>query len=94
MNNLLILDNFIEVLASEKGLALNTRIAYKNDILQFLRYIKKNEIKIEDIVSSDLERYLLYFKNKSLQKTSVSRKLSSLIHFFNFLIENKIISNN
>ena len=64
MNNLLILDNFIEVLASEKGLALNTRIAYKNDILQFLRYIKKNEIKIEDIVSSDLERYLLYFKNK------------------------------
>lgn len=94
MNNLLILDNFIEVLASEKGLAFNTRISYKNDILQFFKYIKKNEIEIQDVVSSDLEKYLLYFKNKSLEKASISRKLSSLNHFFNFLVEDNITKDN
>ena len=54
MNNQLILENFLEVLASEKGLAVNTRISYKNDILQFLVFLEKNKKKINEITTIDI----------------------------------------
>lgn len=94
MNSLFILDNFLEVLASEKGLAKNTRISYKNDILQFLKYLDKSEKEIQEIISEDIEKFIIRFKNQGLEKSSISRKLSALSNFFNFLNDENILNQN
>lgn len=94
MNHQLVIENFIEVLASEKGLAANTRSSYKNDILQFFIIIKKNNSFPKKFTSDDIEKYIKLLKEKGLEKNSISRKLSSLNHFFNFMIEEKIIQLN
>ena len=94
MNNQLILENFLEVLASEKGLAVNTRISYKNDILQFLVFLEKNKKKINEITSIDIEKFTSKFTTQGLEKSTISRKMSALSHFFIFLLEENIIKSN
>ena len=94
MNNHLILENFLEVLASEKGLAVNTRISYRNDILQFLVFLDKNKKRINEITSIDIEKFISKFTTQGFEKSSISRKMSALSHFFNFLLEENIIKNN
>ena len=94
MNNQLILENFLEVLASEKGLAVNTRISYKNDILQFLVFLEKNKKKINEITSIDIEKFTSKFTTQGLEKSTISRKMSALNHFFIFLLEENMIKRN
>ena len=94
MNNQLILENFLEVLASEKGLAVNTRISYKNDILQFLVFLEKNKKKINEITSIDIEKFISKFTTQGLEKSTISRKMSALSHFFIFLLEENMIKRN
>jgi integrase/recombinase XerD len=94
VNNYLILENFLEVLASEKGLAVNTRISYKNDILQFLVFIEKNKKKINEITSIDIEKFTSKFTTQGLEKSTISRKMSALSHFFIFLLEENMIKKN
>ena len=94
MNNYLILENFLEVLASEKGLAVNTRISYKNDILQFLVFLEKNKKKINEITPIDIEKFTSKFTTQGLEKSTISRKMSALSHFFIFLLEENIIKSN
>ena len=94
MNNYLILENFLEVLASEKGLAVNTRISYKNDILQFLVFLEKNKKKINEITSIDIEKFISKFTTQGLEKSTISRKMSALSHFFIFLLEENMIKSN
>jgi len=94
VNNQLILENFLEVLASEKGLAVNTRISYKNDILQFLVFLEKNKKKINEIKPFDIEKFISKFTTQGLEKSTISRKMSALSHFFIFLLEENIIKSN
>lgn len=94
MKNQLILENFLEVLASEKGLAVNTRISYKNDILQFLVFLEKNKKKISEITPIDIEKFTSKFTTQGLEKSTISRKMSALSHFFIFLLEENIIKSN
>jgi|TARA_E500000331_G_scaffold201866_1_gene193805 integrase/recombinase XerD len=94
VNNQLILENFLEVLASEKGLAVNTRISYKNDILQFLVFLEKNKKKINEITPIDIEKFTSKFTTQGLEKSTISRKMSALSHFFIFLLEENIIKSN
>jgi integrase/recombinase XerD len=94
VNNQLILENFLEVLASEKGLAVNTRISYKNDILQFLVFLEKNKKKINAITPIDIEKFTSKFTTQGLEKSTISRKMSALSHFFIFLLEENIIKSN
>tara|TARA_B110000003_G_scaffold145272_1_gene146307 strand:- start:9 stop:926 length:918 start_codon:yes stop_codon:yes gene_type:complete len=94
VNNYLILENFLEVLASEKGLAVNTRISYKNDILQFLVFLEKNKKKINEITSIDIEKFTSKFTTQGLEKSTISRKMSALSHFFIFLLEENMIKRN
>jgi integrase/recombinase XerD len=94
VNNHLILENFLEVLASEKGLAINTRISYKNDILQFLVFLEKSKKKINEITSIDIEKFILKFTKQGLEKSTISRKMSAISHFFIFLLEENMIKSN
>jgi integrase/recombinase XerD len=94
VNNQLILENFLEVLASEKGLAVNTRISYKNDIFQFLVFIEKNKKKINETTPIDIEKFTSKFTTQGLEKSTISRKMSALSHFFIFLLEENIIKSN
>ena len=94
MNYNLLVENFLEVLASEKGLSNNTLYSYKIDLDQFINFIKKKNIKTRAFKDKDIKEFISTFKNKGYEKSTVSRKISSLTHFFNFLLDEKEIEIN
>ena len=94
MNYNLLVENFLEVLASEKGLSKNTLYSYKIDLDQFIKFIKKKNIKTKEFTDRDIKEFISNFKNKGYEKSTVSRKISSLTHFFNFLLDEKEIDSN
>ena len=94
MKNTSLVENFLEVLASEKGLARNTIQSYKSDLDQFINFIEKKECDIKRLSVDNINEFVYSFQNKGFEKTTISRKISSLSHFFNFLLEEKIIDLN
>jgi len=94
VKNTSLVENFLEVLASEKGLARNTIQSYKSDLDQFINFIEKKECDIKRLSVDNINEFVYSFQNKGFEKTTISRKISSLSHFFNFLLEEKIIDLN
>lgn len=89
------LDRYLEYLEYQKHYSKYTIDNYERDILEYLNYLSLEHINYLDIKYSDIRLYLMYLKDQKLEKsTSISRKLSSLRSFYNYLASNKKIKNN
>ncbi|MBQ0105978.1 MAG: site-specific integrase, partial [Armatimonadetes bacterium] len=64
----------------------NTVTAYLKDVEEFLDYTKEREISVNNI-----RNYMADLDKNNVKKISISRKISSLRSFFNFLVKEKII---
>ena len=89
--NGLLIEGYLEYISANKNLSKNTIQSYKDDLLEFSRFMKNNEIK--KIGNNEFKKYINYLSIKFSPK-SHSRKLSSLKNFFNYLIDLKIINLN
>lgn len=73
-------------LLTEKRSARNTVSAYMQDLRQFESYLSKRELIFNNLDLVQLKAYLTYLrKNKALSARSMSRKISALKVFYNFL---------
>jgi integrase/recombinase XerD len=84
------LDKFLSMIKAERGLAENTSISYKND----LEYFIKNNRNPLDVTTSDIQDYLKQLYEEGISVSSLSRKISSIKQFFNFLQIEGIIKDN
>ena len=75
------LDQFLEMLAAEKGHARNSLEAYQRDILDFLNVSGRSP---EAVNADSLRAYLQYLHEQGFKATTVRRKLSALRQFFLF----------
>ncbi len=90
-----ILSEFVFYLSVEKGLSKNTVESYQSDIEKFLYFCLEN--KIDDIRKVDktlLKNYLEFLNKNEFSVSSLSRYISSLRSFFNYLYNNGLILNN
>lgn len=89
-------DQFINFLEIEKMYSKETTVNYKIDLYLFVNYI--NDIKIynyKDITYDDLRKYLYYLTTeKNYSNKTISRHISSLQSFFNYLVNENVITNN
>ena len=86
-----VIDIFLDDLASEKGLALNSIEAYKADIAQFLL---QEDILPEDINGAHICSYTKYLSKHAYAPRTINRKISAVKTFCKFLVREKIIENN
>ena len=84
------LDDFLEYLLVIKKHSDNTIINYKNDIISFLDF-NSNNINIK---KEDISNFLKYLYDNNVNKSSISRKLSSLRTFYEYLVKKEIITVN
>lgn len=82
------INDFIEYLKEEKNYTNNTIISYKNDLIEFYNFYK---INIINLTYNDIKDYLMYLYNKKYANSTVSRKISSIKSFYNYLKLKKII---
>lgn len=85
------IDSFAEMLAAEIGAAKNTIYAYKADLKAFSTFINKN---INEISDNDIKNYLSKIKQDNKSPKTQARIISTLKHFFNFLLSEKYIQYN
>jgi integrase/recombinase XerD len=81
------IDVFLEMMSAERGSCKNTIESYRLDLSQAAEFLTK---PITEITQQDIEKYIS-FLNKKFAKTSISRKISALKQFFNFLLTEKNI---
>jgi len=90
-NNLQILDEFIDRIWLEEGLARNTLDSYRQDLTQFALWLEKDAAKdLLQVEQFDIQRYLA-FKFPVSKPRSIGRLIASLRRFYRFCLrESKI----
>ena len=84
------IDEFLEYLLVVKKHSDNTIINYQVDLLEFMDFTNNNI----DISKDMINDYLKFLYENNVSKSSISRKLSSLRSFYNYLVKNNIVENN
>ncbi|MBO7299695.1 MAG: tyrosine recombinase XerD [Kiritimatiellae bacterium] len=96
------LKEFLDYLALERGLAVQTCSAYETDLEGFLSYINEHfpnkvnangSVAVEEITADEILLYLEYIGRK-FSGSTVARKLVSIKGFFLFLVVEDIIKKN
>ena len=89
------LDNYLNFLLVEKGLAPKTLEAYSNDLLRFLEFIRSRGTReLSKADSAQVLRYLIHLRKKGLGARSRARHLISLRGLYRHLVLEKIIRQN
>ena len=76
---------FLDYARVEKGLAPNSILSYRRDLLEFLAYADATKLGLEDIRHEDIRKFLESLYGRNLGARSVARHLAALRHFFHFL---------
>lgn len=89
--DLAILDEFIDCLWLEDGLARNTLESYRQDLVLFCQWLESRGIKnLLEVQASDILGYLA-FKHPTSKPRSVNRCIASLRRFYRYCLrENKM----
>ncbi len=89
------IEEYLLYLSGIKRYSENTVISYKNDLYEFIDFCSEKEIfKPIQLTERFFKNYLIKLNSDNLNKTSISRKLSSLRGFLKYLIKNEIIEEN
>ena len=87
--------NFIEFMQIEKSASKLTIQAYHNDLDHFYTFIKAEDIRRwQDVDYGAIRHYLTLLYQNGLSKRSVTRHLSSLRSFYQFLMRELVVEHN
>ena len=85
------IEEFINYLAVERGLANNTLLAYRRDLLKYARFLKKKNVSDADSV---IRKYVTDFmhdqKERNLSTNSICRALAAIKTFHRFLVRERL----
>ncbi len=86
------LEDFINYLSVERGLAVNTLAAYKRDLNKYFDYLVSQNIDSPDKVNKNsITSFMLAQKQKEMSVNSVSRNLAAIKSFHRFLVREGLI---
>jgi integrase/recombinase XerD len=88
-----LLRSFLDSLYIEKGLSKNTVSSYRNDISSFSSWCDKEHLDRLKITDLNLNNYISNLFSIGLKSSSINRKISSIKHFYLFLLKKKVIKN-
>ncbi|MBC1397426.1 tyrosine recombinase XerC [Listeria fleischmannii] len=95
MNEQQIVGMFMSYIQNERNYSENTRLAYHDDILDFQTFLNQQHIlNYQDVDYLSIRLYLTELKRENYSRSSISRKISSLRSFYNFMLREEIVENN
>lgn len=81
------IDDFLNYLAVERGLADNTLLAYRRDLTKYAVFLKERRVEQGSQVSRQhVTDFMFHQKTKGLSATSICRALSAIKMFHRFLV--------
>ncbi|MEN7972789.1 MAG: site-specific tyrosine recombinase XerD [Verrucomicrobiota bacterium] len=89
------LESFLDYISLERGLSINTRKAYADDIGQFLDYLTlKGVTSLNQVSRKQILDHLMEMKSKGMSTNSISRHLVSIKVFFRYLQQEGMLDRN
>lgn len=94
-NNKQLMDEFINYLTHERNYSELTIQAYSEDITHFFDFLKETgHADFLDVELLDARIYLSQLTDEKYSRTSISRKISSLRAFYQYLLNHEFIQEN
>lgn len=88
------IDMYLNYLKIVKKYSDKTILSYSDDLIEYNEFLGNNFINILNIDLNTTKEYLKYLYERKINKNSISRKLSSIRSFYNYLLKEQIITNN
>jgi integrase/recombinase XerD len=90
-----LLENFLDYISLERGLSINTRKAYADDIKQFLDELTgKGVSSLNQVNRKQILDHLMAMKARGMSTNSISRHLVSIKVFFRYLQQEGLLDRN
>jgi integrase/recombinase XerD len=86
--------DFLESISIEKASSKNTVDSYNNDLQKFKEFLDIEKVDIADTTTDDIRKFIALMTTRSLEGSTISRKISSIRQFFSFLYSEQIIKYN
>lgn len=87
-----LIDRFLDALWLEKGLADNTREAYRNDLQQFNAWLDGRGLRLEGIGRDAILDHLAWRLEQGYKARSTARFLSGLRGFYRYCLRDGLIA--
>lgn len=91
-----IVQDFLDFMRLDQGVADQTIQSYRRDLLQFLLFLQDRFKRrpFNEVKESDIEVFLTHLRKKKCLPSSIARKMSTLRQFFKFCVAEKEFENN
>lgn len=86
--------NYLTFLKSERNYSDLTIKNYQLDLTDYFKFIKNNNLDYLNIKREDVLNYLKYLDNCNLKNVTISRRISCLRSFYNYLLELGVVNKN
>jgi len=90
-------DAFLEMLVAERGAAQNTIEAYRRDLEHFNIFLKERSPSTKgllEVTAQQVNAYLVALSREGREATTLSRRLSALRQFYQFLLSEGWVASN
>ncbi|MEM0938167.1 MAG: tyrosine-type recombinase/integrase [Bacteroidota bacterium] len=90
------INDFIKYLSSEKRYSTHTLQAYKNDLVQFQKFLM-HEFELDDpihVKDFHIRGWIVALAEKNISARSVNRKIATLKSFYTFLLARDYVESN
>lgn len=93
------IERFLHVLQTERGFSLNTISAYRNDLTQFVGYLRRPTAEDHqapmtvwtELTDDYLTSYLLHLRARDYASSTVARKTAAIKSFCHFLLSDGVM---
>lgn len=90
----MMIKSFLSKIRAEDGLSKNTIDSYGRDLKLFDQFLRDNNRKLDQVNKNDIKEYVAQLYKNNIKSSSLSRKISSLRNFYDFLNKEGIVVNN
>ena len=85
---------FLEKTITEKNLARSTVKSYENDLKGFCNFLRKYNYNLLSCTYDNIILWIEFLREQSFEQSTLSRKISTVRQFFNFLFVEKFLALN
>lgn len=89
-----LIDSFLNYLSVERGLARNSIISYREDLLAYCEFLNRNSsASLSKTTKHNVTEFMFYQKDKGLAASSIARRLAAIRMFYRFLVRERVLKN-
>lgn len=94
MNNIELVEDYLDYILVERGLSKNTSGAYSADLHKFVYYLDSKNLNLKKIKRKNIDGFILHLKHEGLKPVSIYRVIAAIKSFYKYLASHGYLNKN